>query len=90
MGTAVVVTQSGPVGVGIHAVMLTGRHTVASVQNQVPTVTTARLDGGAVRSAGRGNQRVSRLELHRLMTVGGTCGTHTSRFPDGHMLTYNR
>ncbi len=50
-GRAVVVTDTGPYVVMIHAVTLTGRHSCRGTQNHVPTVTTILSRDGAVRNA---------------------------------------
>jgi hypothetical protein len=50
-GRAVVVTETGPYVVMIHAVTLTGLHNCRGTQNHVPTVTTMLSRDGAVRNA---------------------------------------
>ena len=59
-GVAVVVAQREPVGVGTHAVTLTGDQSAGLIQNHVSTVTTPLVAGGANVARG-GGRHASRL-----------------------------
>jgi hypothetical protein len=62
IGVAVVRVQMIPVGVGIHAVAVTGFHAVGFVHIQVPTFTTASSIDGAKSNPGRGNRPYTRSD----------------------------
>ena len=75
-GVAVVVTETGPPGVCIHAVTLMGFHTARGSQNHVLTPTTIRSEAGAVRNNNDGTNRETLLPADCATRVGVSVRIH--------------
>ena len=89
-GVAVVLVQMIPLGVGIHAVAVTGFQALGLVQIQVPTLTTASSIDGANEKLGRGNLPYTSSDDWVASCRGDTCGIHTSRRRPLHVRLKSR